>query len=457
MSSLNGLSLKDNVILQGLSLPEKDQVVWSRDLGYNKMQQLTDFFTRNAGGSKAYMQKRFDTYSVGNTSISAIIAIPSTVSGALLTVTITPGGNSGNYREGDIVLDNNGVPGRIAQVVSDNIFKMTLSDPTIGSWNASTHFTQGMYAGVSHNAMLSRGSRGRKPLQVFPEGDYNYIQTLRESAVTYIDDGIQSFVRVKGKSWYTTNQMLTLERLSRQIENWHFWSPRNAEGLGTNSEILQTGTIRWSIINQGGTYNVLGSALSIQSINDTLVEMARKSTSASTELFGFVGRQALADLQTLTFNNIIYAGTQNTFGGATVQGWNVMKYVFAGVTLNYVHWPLLDDPNLMGNVPSTITGKPKWSSSILLCDMSLLPSVGAERNVPPIMKCHFKAAGEYTAKYLPGMMDMNQALGNDAGIISPQGDSSLAVSDLDAVAMEMYASMGLRILPEKWGLIELAN
>lgn len=456
MSSLNGLSLADNVILQGLSFPQKDKLVWSRDLGYNMMQQFTDYFTQQAGGSKPYEQKRFDTYSVGNTSISAAIAIPSTVSGSLLTVTIVPGENSGNYREDDIVLDNNGVPGRIAQVVSDNIFKLTLSDPSVGSWNAAIHFTQGMFAGVSHNAVISRGSRGRKPLQTFPQGDYNYIQTLRESAVTYIADGIKSFVEVKGKSWYTTNQMLTLQRFSRQIENWHFWSPRNIETVG-GSEIYQSGTIRWSIMNMNGTYNAIGNRLTMDDLNDTLVTIARKSTSGTAELYAFVGRQALADLQRITFNNIIYAGSQNTFGGAVVQGWNVMKYVFAGVTLNYVHWPMLDDPNLMGNIPSSITGKPRWSSSILLVDPSMVPSVGGERNVPPIMKCHFAAAGEYTAKYLPGMMDMNQALGNAAGTISMQGDASLAVSDLDAVAMEFYGTRGLRLLPEKWGLIELAN
>ena len=440
-SPVSSLSLRDNLIAKLLDEREVMETVYSQDYGYNKIQQMMDLM--NPYGAISVGNPKFEVPKLGNISIAATVGIASTLSGNNLVVTFAQ--PNGNFRVTDIVADSNLIQGRVAQVLSST--KIVLEPYSTTSWNTGTHFTAGMTAKVGFDASASLGSGGKTSLTYTPELDFNFTGVCRDTTIQYRRDQIKTYVKWKGKDWYTSQQELMLRGFSKKYEYKTMYSERKL-GTGVGGDYSTTGGIRWNVINNGGNYYPISNQLTKSTFNDILYDFQMTVADGGRNIVAMMGKQAMGNLQSNVMDPyLLTAGVNNIFGKAT--GFNNMKYGFLGGILDFVNYPLFDDPTLFPEI-STITGQPKNSSTILLIDTSPVEAADGSGMVAPIQKRYF-GNKEIIHKFLPGMIGMNSGSSDQAY----SGDETLAVSDIDGVEMEVLSDDGLYIIPERFALIEL--
>ena len=443
MASISNLPLSQSLLLKGLSLPNKMAMVYSQDYGYNVLTQLTS----KLGSSISSAQAKIEVSSLGN------LGVFSKVTTAINTSTGVVGVNdSSKFRIGDIVADANMVQGLVTDVNYSNS-TITLAPHSVAAFTAS-HFALNHNAKRFFDASPNRSSFGKTTLNYTPNTDYALTAVTRESSHQSRRDRTSSFVKWNGDFWWRSYDDLTLKAFAKQLEYKYAFSERSVKS-GPFGEYYTTGGLRWSIINNGGTYLPLTSELTQSVFNDFLEQMVRVSAEGGRKLVALMGSAAMAKLQTILGDYIKYAGTANTFGGASVTGLNVMKYAYAGLEIEFVRWALLDDEMFRSEL-SSINGKPKMSNSIYFLDMTSVPAADGSGTISALQKYHFNQ-DELIANYVPGMIGLE---GSDASTvkatIAGSTMASLGTSDVDGVDFHILSDCGLYCIADRMGLIEFA-
>jgi hypothetical protein len=443
MASISNLPLSQSLLLKGLSLPNKMAMVYSQDYGYNVLTQLTS----KLGSSISSAQAKIEISSLGN------LGVFSKVTTAINTSTGVVGVNDASkFRVGDIVADANMVQALVTDV-NYSAGTITLAPHSVAAFTAS-HFALGHNAKRFFDASPNRSSFGKTTLNYTPNTDYALTAVTRESSHQSRRDRTSSFVKWNGDFWWRSYDDLTLKAFAKQLEYKYAFSERSVKS-GPFGEYYTTGGLRWSIINNGGTYLPLTSELTQTVFNDFLEQMVRVSAEGGRKLVALMGSSAMAKLQTILGDYIKYAGTANTFGGASVTGLNVMKYAYAGLEIEFVRWALLDDEMFRSEL-STINGKPKMSNSIYFLDMTSVPAADGSGTISALQKYHFNQ-DELIANYVPGMIGLE---GSDASTvkatIAGSTMASLGTSDVDGVDFHILSDCGLYCIADRMGLIEFA-
>jgi hypothetical protein len=157
----------------------------------------------------------------------------------------------------------------------------------------------------------------------------------------------------------------------------------------------------------------------------------------------FYGLEALKTIQDFSQDVLINTGINNTLGSKDVLGFDVQTYGYLGTKINFVPLPILDDPKVFGNEISTITGKPRMSSSFFLVDTTPIDGVGA--GPQPAIESIYRGEKEMYYGYIPGM------IGPDGG--SPSSymamGKSLMANDIDGVSCHMLTDSGINIVDAK--------
>lgn len=361
--------------------------------------------------------------------------------------------DASKFRIGDIVADGNLVQGIVTGVnQAGNI--LTLSPHSVASLTAGTHFLANQQAKRFFDASANRSSTGKSTLNYTPDTDFALTSVTRESSHQSRRDRTASFVKWNGDFWWRSYDDLTLKAFAKQLEYKYAFSER-AIKTGPYGEYFTTGGLRWSIINNGGTYLSLTSELTQSVFNDFLEQMVRVSAEGGRKLVALMGSAALARLQTILGNYILYAGAQNTFGGTSVTGLNVMKYAYAGIEIEFVRWALLDDEMFRGEL-SLINGKPKMSNSIYFIDLTPIPAADGSGTIAALQKYHFNQ-DELLANYVPGMIGLESSDPSTIKASLSGGQLvSLGTSDVDGVDFHILSDCGLYCVADKMGLIEFA-
>jgi hypothetical protein len=261
-------------------------------------------------------------------------------------------------------------------------------------------------------------------------------------------------VKWNGDFWWRSYDDLTLKAFAKQLEYKYAFSERQIK-QGPFGEYYTTGGLRWSIINNGGSYLSLTSELTQSVFNDFLEQMVRVSAEGGRKLIALMGSAAMARLQTILGDYIKYAGTANTLGGTSVTGLNVMKYAYAGLEIEFVRWALLDDEMFRGEL-SSVNGKPRMSNSIYFIDTTAVPAADGSGNIAALQKYHFNQ-DELIANYVPGMIGLESSSPSTVKAALSGGQSvSLGTSDVDGVDFHILSDCGLYCIADKMGLIEFA-
>lgn len=436
MSNKTTLPISNALFLRGLELPNKMAMVYAQDYGYNVLTQLSS----KVGTPIETSNPKVEVSALGNLSVFSLVTAVS-LSGTNLLVTVA---DATGFRVGDVVADSNLIQG-LCNNVSGNV--VTLEPISGVSLSASTHFQVGHTAKVLFDSSTNRGSRGKTTFDYVPDTNYTYTAVMRESSDLARRDKTSSFVKWQGDYWYTSKDELVMKRFSKSLEYNLYLSELGTTGSGAN-ERFHTAGVRWSIINRGGTYLPLTSELTQDAWHSFLEEMVRKSADNGRRLVALMGTQAMGRLQQIVSPYIQDAGMQNTFGGASVEGLSVMKYSYLGLSVEFVRWSLLDDAMFVNEI-STVTGKPRQSSTILLVDLTPVPTADGTGEISPLQKYYFKDS-ELITNYIPGMIGLE---GNPSGVY--QRGMSLTTSDLDSVQFEILTDSGYYMVADRMGLIEM--
>lgn len=446
MSTISNLPLSQSLLLKGLSLPNKMAMVYSQDYGYNVLTQLTS----KLASSISTAQPKVEISSLGNLGVySKITSVPTAVGSGLLVSLV----DSSKFRIGDIVADGNLVQA-IVTGVDYTANQITVAPHSTASLSTSTHFQPNTQAKRFFDASANRSSVGKSTLNYTPDTDYALTAVTRESSHQSRRDRIASFVKWNGDFWWRSYDDLTLKAFAKQLEYKYAFSER-AIKTGPYGEYYTTGGLRWSIINNGGSYLSLTAELTQSVFNDFLEQMVRVSAEGGRKLVALMGSAAMARLQTILGDYIKYAGTANTFGGTAVTGLNVMKYAYAGLEIEFVRWALLDDEMFRGEL-SAINGKPKMSNSIYFIDMTPIPAADGSGTIAALQKYHFNS-DELIANYVPGMIGLESSDPSTVKAALSGGTvASLGTSDVDGVDFHILSDCGLYCVADKMGLIEFA-
>ena len=442
MATISNLPLSQSLLLKGLSLPNKMAMVYSQDYGYNVLTQLTS----KLSSSISTPQSKVEISSLGNLGVYAkVTANTNIASTGVITVT-----DGSKFRVGDIVADANMVQAIVTNVSNNDI---TLQAHSVAALTTS-HFAVNHNAKRFFDASANRSSIGKSTLNYTPDTDYALTAVTRESSHQSRRDRISSFVKWNGDFWWRSYDDLTLKAFAKQLEYKYAFSERAIKN-GPNGEYYTTGGLRWSIINNGGSYLSLTSELTQTVFNDFLEQMVRVSAEGGRKLVALMGSSAMARLQTILGDYIKYAGAQNTFGGASVTGLNVMKYAYAGLEIEFVRWALLDDEMFRSEL-SAINGKPKMSNSIYFIDTTPIPAADGSGNIAALQKYHFNS-DELIANYVPGMIGLeNSDASTVKATIGGSTMASLGTNDVDGVDFHILSDCGLYVVADRCGLIEFA-
>ncbi len=445
---VSGLTLATNLYQRGLAMPEWQNYIIETDFGFNKIQHLRKIM--NQGKSEEVWDLKVNVPFIGSTSISNKVSGTSTISGTNLVVTLTQ--SDTRFRKDDQVMDNNFVKGR---VVSFTDTTLTLEPISVTSWNASTHFTNGMNIADLGNVSANGRTAGLTSLTVTPDSDYAVLRKTRDSYDQDMLDRIKSFVTVtkNGKYWYAAQQPYMLKRLARVIEYTAVFDDRILNKASSSGALNTTGGIRWSAVNNGGTYMPLANEITRADLNEFMLQFMQNFPDAQKKIILYCGRRALFAVQEFLKDNVVTAGTNNVFGGAKVQGYDLYMYKIAGLEVALEYYPLFDDPLFANNI-STITGAPRMSSTIMALDIT--PADSTDGTVAPAIKQYsFGGFGNKMAyKYIPGMLDSGFG---DKEIMVGGSDFSMAVTDLDISAWHAETVGGQYVIPQKAGWIELMS
>ena len=440
------LDISKSLLLKGLSLPNKMAMVYAQDYGYNILTQLTS----KLGPSISTNQPKVEISALGNLSVfSPVTAVAAGGSTGEILVTLS---SAENFRPGDIIADANLAQGIVIEkTTTANQLRVKSVTTTL---SASLHFQAGHMAKVFFDASANRLSYGKPTLNAVPSTDYTYTSVSRESSTQARRDRTASFVKWQGDFWYRSYDDITLRRFAKTLEYKYAFSERLIK-QGPFGEYYTTGGLRWSIINNGGTYLPLTSELTQTVFNDFLEQMVRVSAEGGRKLVALMGSAAMARLQTILGDYIKYAGTANTFGGTSVTGLNVMKYAYAGLEIEFVRWALLDDEMFRSEL-STINGKPRMSNSIYFIDMTAVPAADGSGSIAALQKYHFNS-DELIANYVPGMIGLESSDASSVkAAIAGSTVASLGTSDVDGVDFHILSDCGLYCVADKMGLIEFA-
>ena len=446
MSTISNLPISQSLLLKGLSLPNKMAMVYSQDYGYNVLTQLTS----KLASSISTPQSKVEISSLGNLGVYSKVISNAAAGSGMLSVSVS---DASKFRISDIVADGNLVQAIVVSVdTAANV--LTLAPHSVSSLSTSTHFLAGQQAKRFFDASANRSSTGKSTLNYTPDTDYALTAVTRESSHQSRRDRTASFVKWNGDFWWRSYDDLTLKAFAKQLEYKYAFSERQIK-QGPFGEYYTTGGLRWSIINNGGSYLSLTSELTQTVFNDFLEQMVRVSAEGGRKLVGLMGSAAMARLQTILGDYIKFAGSANTFGGTSVTGLNVMKYAYAGLEIEFVRWALLDDEMFRGEL-STINGKPRMSNSIYFIDTTPIPAADGSGNIAALQKYHFNQ-DELLANYVPGMIGLESSDPSTIKATLSGGQSvSLGTSDVDGVDFHILSDCGLYCVADKMGLIEFA-
>jgi hypothetical protein len=449
-SPITNLDLSQSLLLRGLSLPNKMAMVYAQDYGYNVLTQLTSKLAPSISSNQA----KIEISALGNFSVySRVAAAPTTPTGyAVGEALLLTLDDASNFRVGDIIADANLVQGIVVDKPSGG-GQLVVIKRVSTTFSTAAHFQSGTIAKVFFDSSANRYSNGKTPLSIVPQTDYTYTAITRESSSQARRDRIASFVKWQGDFWYRSYDDLALRKFSKSLEFKYAFSER-AIVAGPQGEAYTTGGLRWSIINNGGTYLPMTTEFTQSQFNDFLETLVRKSAENGRNLVALMGTAAMARLQTLLSPYIQYGGSQNTLGGVSVEGLNVMTYSYAGMKIDFVRWALLDDDAFKGDL-SSVTGKPRMSHSIYVVDLTAIPAADGSGNLAPLQKYHFNN-DELLAAYVPGLIGLQDSNPSSVKQALANGLSgSLSSSDVDGVDFHILSDCGLYCASERMGLIEL--
>ncbi len=455
MIAINQLStqeFRNNLLLNLLNKDDKSKAVYDFSGGYN----LIDFLaTRNApsrrvDGDLGQFQKPL----MGNNAVVAQVASTS-VSGDILTVNFTnPAFNT--FRR-EVVCSDGTASNNQGRVIDKGPgFVKLETTPATGAWDVTLHFVAGTFCTALFNASGNIGSSGMESLYEYPQYVKNQTAITRETARINRRDMVKTWVEFENGYWHTAQDYLTAQRYANALE---YKAIMSQYGTKTNSSI--GGDVNYSMglrdairdPQRGGVYQPLSSAMTQGDFENWIGRIADRQALQHVDLSIVCGRGFLKQIQTFTTPFIQFAGSQNTFGGAEVKGYDVKKYAVNGISVDLILHPIFNNRDYFPAM-STISSLAQFTRmqyTAFALDFGMIDGVGGG-SLPAIEKVYF-GDKEISYDYLPGVAMGSDAIPSSAPSASRGGMQP--VNDKDGISMEIYSDCAYDFMAYRMGLMEV--
>jgi hypothetical protein len=452
MAQNSPLSVADNLTVRSLSDRNDFKNVYDLSGGYNKFGMIVNILNLPFGGGKQFDTDKYEKSVMGRGHVIAQIASNSTV-GTTLVLTLQPQGTPlqpvDTFRVGDVVVAaDHGISGKVISTVPGSI---TL-EPTESTITAmASAFAGSAYVKVLGDSSPNMYSDGKSPLYEFPELIYNYSAIKRDTYLASRRENIKSRIYYKDKFWGDAQLDLMVQRFLRQMEKQMLFSnlAQFNSQVGGLSDL--NGGVRWSIINRGGEYLPLASAITEAQFDNFLANVWSRKASRSTPLTLFMGRGMMQHIQrNFTQGYIENAGSMNTFGGSEVKGVDVRTYSIAGVDVGFVELPVLNDTEFFPEL-TTVSGLSnpyRQQHTCFALDLDPIEVKGG--GLAPAIEKIYRGPAEFYCGYIKGMAD--------AGVPTAENFADYSVdivSSVDAHRCDVMADNGIDMIGKFSGLIEL--
>jgi hypothetical protein len=434
---ING-NLDNGFFVQNMLKPDYNKFVWDYMGRYNV---LTYFASRNNGKRRAVAK-----YGEVHDSLMELpvvtgnIASVTTISPTQLEIFFTnptpgfvPTGNVTN----NFAINTRA---RISYVDPNNnyIIIESLDDAQVlasGDWVTGTWLTQ------EWNTQ-PRDAHGIPSTYYLPSDTFNYCEKIRSTIQIYGDDDEATWQETgQGKFFYFAQEPINLDVMMMAIENRGL---KGTRALWTPDQTPSNGGVVWAIKDtlRGGIVNQYFSPQSLQDFMDWIDAVANRTNTPMYNLTVFCGRGFINLFQTWTNNFITQAGINNTFGGESVKGIDVMRWQSGGVAVDLVMLPSLNSQDLFPNQSALEAGSVEYNTAIAI-DMQQLNSIAASVKQPPLQFIYQGTRDSMIVKYQPGIVEeelMEKSTGN------------IAVTDGDNFTIQYQSRSGLNLMARNAGL-----
>jgi hypothetical protein len=449
-NQVSTLNIEDNLYSRALNDRNDFSRVLDLSGGYSKL--LTLINVLNAGASKSIDVDAYEKSFMTNGYVIQQVASAAT-SGQNVVVTLTdPSYN--NFRLNDLVMCESLTVQGIVVAKAAGVVTVTPAPGGTTLAQLAAEFVAGKFMKAYGDAQALRNSAGRESLYQFPEVDFNYTQVIRESTTVSRRDKIKTRVQWQGEMWWEAQQPLAIEMMLKRKEFMALWG-RRGKKLIDGQEVNTNGGIDWAIKERSigrGVYYPLSGLPSEGTFEKFLSDVYDRKAQQGTKVL-LMGRGMLHHIQkNFTKDFIQYTGKMNTFGGANVEGLNVMEYAIAGMNYAFMEMPILNDPEFFpeaSGIPGAEFRKRQYDCYCI--DADPIPVKGGG-TAPAIEKIHF-GDSEYYEAFIAGMDSAPSGGITDDAIRA--ASANRVVTDIDNSSYHAMSDCGYDMLGKFSGKMEI--
>jgi hypothetical protein len=216
-----------------------------------------------------------------------------------------------------------------------------------GSFNFTTDFLAGEL--VTDGGQIGNVAVRKEDETIFslPDNTQNIIPTYSADTFLHKEDFINTTYLTDangGKHYAVNKDVQTLERLMQQ---YCVRTYKNVPAVLSGNQPAAASLVN-QIVSMGGTYRALNSQMSYGELKNTIRLYTSKGGFTTNEVVVFAGSQYVADFQEALESFLVPAGTNNTIGGQSIKGINIMTYAFQGLDIKLIPDSILDNQKMFG-------------------------------------------------------------------------------------------------------------
>lgn len=454
MNNVSPLNLSDNLYSRLITDRDREGLANVLDVSgnYSYMSVLIDSI--NTEGSKQINTDKKETEYLGNNYVINPIQQVTQEGDCLVIELKDPNYNNFRY-EDTVVCADTSIQALVIETRPGKVTVKPGSETSMASLLLS--FKKNAYMKVQGSIAQNRGSVGRSNLTQYPENDFNYTSILRETSTISRRDMIDTFVKYQGKMWYHAQQPWAQRQAMRRKENM-IWYNRRQKYYNNGNEYDSFGGIDWAITEAPvgrGVHRPLTTLPSMATFERFMADTMDRNHGADKYRLMAMGRGMLSHIQNnYTLGFIQQVGMENTFGGAGVKGIDVRMYKVAGLEVNFVILPMLNDQEYFPEETTISAASYRLRQyDTYLLDFTPVPIVGGG-TVPACQKYH-RGPYEHYEAFIAGI-DASPGSGITDDLIKAQSArKTWTATDLDASSYNYLTDFGIRFHGRNSGKMHL--
>lgn len=436
-----GIPLEQDYI--ALNIDDRD-ILGSLIQLYPQYNQVNTLITTCAGTPFNESKWVVEQYIMDNdTPYAEVLSAPSLTFGNKKATIVLTDPTFDKFRVNEIVRDN--VTSTHAKVIAHYPGQLEVIFQSNGLNSSATAFTSSDFAAghfVTYVGPLSEISKSAPMENIYykPSGPDEYaIEFYTDSLILNYNDMYNTTrlnSKLKNSSGKEYLQFVQEQKFIQRIGTTHerkLLLGQNVIGDRQTGRGNEAPGLLWQIINKGGMYTPLTSMPTEDNYKSIIEHSIDEVGTSTSELLVICGSRAWGQFQTtITDKYLIYAGTNNTFGGTAVDGLNVQEYSYLGVKLRWLNYDMFNNPNQFPEISQLtgMNGATQAKGNMLILNTSNVMT--ADNGEVPFVTRHTFGDGMLSEfyNYVPGALNRDGSKADNPTNLAMGGTLNFACANL---------------------------